>query len=213
MNEASGQMVRTFYFEEDLGHGDRIISASWAHSNKVPSLGGLVKTHKEELKMRPVCYAKASQCHNGPLTSLLGIALNLFIEAADRDTRTEVESTEELYHAIKQTNDNTNRDEGQKGPFQNNGSLEFSSLDVKNFYPSIHPSIHIDVAAEEVKLEVMESEAEVQGVNYEEAALFLACTMSQEDIDREGLTHAVHRRKKVKGVGLELPVKVLLKVQ
>ena len=205
--------MRTFYFEEDLGHGDRIISASWAHSNKVPSLGGLVKTHKEELKMRPVCYAKASQCHNGPLTSLLGIALNLFIEAADRDTRTEVESTEELYHAIKQTNDNTNRDEGQKGPFQNNGSLEFGSLDVKNFYPSIHPSIHIDVAVEEVKLEVMESEAEVQGVNYEEAALFLACTMSQEDIDREGLTHAVHRRKKVKGVGLELPVKVLLKVQ
>ena len=69
------------------------------------------------------------------------------------------------------------------------------SLDVKNFYPSID----VDVAAEEVKLEVIESTAEVEGVNYEEAALFLACTMSQEDIDREGLNLVVHRRKKKKG--------------
>ena len=46
----------------------------------------------------------------------------------------------------------------------------------------------------------MESEAEEEGVNFEEAALLLACTMSQEDIDREGLKHVVHRRKKTKGV-------------
>ena len=101
LNAAASQMVRTFNFGEDWGHRDRINSASWAHSNKVPSLGGLVKTHKEELKMRPVSYAKSHQCSNGPLANLLGIALDPFIEAADRDNSTEVESTEELCHAIR----------------------------------------------------------------------------------------------------------------
>ena len=87
------------------------------------------------------------------------------------------------------------KDGVQKGPFQRDGSLEVGSLDVKNFYPSID----VKVAAEEIKLEVIESEAEVEGVDFEEAALLLACTMSQEDIDKEGLQHVVHRRKKKKG--------------
>ena len=68
-------------------------------------------------------------------------------------------------------------------------------MDVKNFYPSID----VNVAAEEIKLEVMESEADVNGVNYEEAALFLACTMTQDELDGEGLTHVVHRRRTKNG--------------
>ena len=48
LNGAAAQMVRTFNFGEEWQF------ASWAHCNKVPSLGGLVKTHKAELKMRPV---------------------------------------------------------------------------------------------------------------------------------------------------------------
>ena len=195
LNAAARQMVRTFNFGGDWGHEDRINSASWAHSNKVPSLGGLVKTHKEELKMRPVCYAKSNQCPNGPLANLLCISLDPFIEAADGGNRTEAESTEELCNAIGTTNSKIERNGVQTGPFQKDGELAVGSLDVQNFYPSID----IEVAAEEVKLEVMESEAEVEGVNYEEAALFLACTMSQEEIDSEGLSHVVHRRSKKKG--------------
>ena len=49
--------------------------------------------------------------------------------------------------------------------------------------------------AEEAKLEIMESKVELEGVNTKEVALFLACSMSQEEIDREGLTHVVHRRR------------------
>ena len=163
LNAAARQMVRTFNFGGDWGHEDRINSASWAHSNKVPSLGGLVKTHKEELKMRPVCYAKSNQCPNGPLANLLCITLDPFIEAADGDNRTEAESNEELCNAIGTTNSKIKRNGIQTGPFQKDGELVVGSLDVQNFYPSID----IEVAAEEVKLEVMESEAEVEGVNYE----------------------------------------------
>ena len=61
---------------------------------------------------------------------------------------------------------------------------------------SFYPSIDVKVAAEEVNLEVIELLAEVEGVYDEEAALFLACTMSQEDVDREGLQHVFHRMKK-----------------
>ena len=64
-----------------------------------------MKTHKEEMKMRPFYYAKSKQCPIGPLAKLLGIVFDPFIEAADRGNRTEVESTEELCIAIRETNE------------------------------------------------------------------------------------------------------------
>ena len=188
-------MVRAFNFGQEWCHEDRIKSASRAQFNKVPSLGGLVKTHKEELKVRPVCFAKCNQCPNGPLACLLCLALDPFVEAADGGNRTEVESTEELCHEIGKANKKILKDGPRRGTFQRNGNLEVGSLDVKNFYPSID----VNLAAEEVKLEVMESEAEVAGVDYEEAALFLACTMTEEELSREGLTHVVHKRKNKNG--------------
>ena len=195
LNAAANQMVRTFNFGQEWSHEDRIKSASWAQFNKVPSLGGLVKTHKEELKLRPVCYAKCNQCPNGPLACLLCVALDPFIDGADRDQRTEVESTEELCHEIGVANQRITRNGPRKGSYQGNGKLEVGSLDVKNFYPSID----VNVAAEEVKEEILESEVEVNGVNYEEAALFIACTLTQDEIDKEGLTHVIHRRKCING--------------
>ena len=110
------------------------------------------------------------------------------------NNRTEVESTEELCHEIGVANSRIAEAGLRRGPFKD-GSLEVGSLDVKNVYPSID----IDVAADEVKQEILESEVEVSGVNYEEAALFLACTMTQDEVDSEGLTHVVHRRSKTKG--------------
>ena len=117
------------------------------------------------------------------------------MEAADGDSRTEVESTKELCHEIGEANTKILKDGPMRCTFQRNGNLEVGSLDVKNFYPSID----VNLAAEEVKLEVMESEAEVAGVDYEEAALFLACTMTEEELSREGLTHVVHKRKNKNG--------------
>ena len=196
LNGAANQMVRTFKFGEEWNHEDRIKSASSAQFNKVPSLGGLVKTHKTELKMRPVCYAKCSQCPNGPLAYLLSTVLDPIIEAADKDNRTEVESTEELCSRICEANARIELEGPRRGCFQQDGRLEVGSMDVKSFYPSID----VEVAAEEVKKEILESEVNFEGVNYEEAALFLACTMTQEQIDAEGLQNVVHRRKKKTGV-------------
>ena len=76
-----------------------------------------MKTHTEELKMRPFCHAKSKQCPIGPLAKLLGIVFDPFIEAADRDNRTEVESTEELCIAIRETNEKIEKDGVPRGSF------------------------------------------------------------------------------------------------
>ena len=75
------------------------------------------------------------------------------------------------------------------------GSLIIGNMDVDAFYPNLD----IEVVAEEAKMEVIESEVDVDGVDIEEVALFLACSMTQEQIDREGLTNVVHIRRNKKG--------------
>ena len=64
------------------------------------------------------------------------------------------------------------------------------SKDVEAFYPSMD----VDLAAEEVKLEVEESDIEVE-MDTVEAALYIACTMTPAEIEEEGLTHVVHKRR------------------
>ena len=41
----------------------------------------------------------------------------------------------------------------------------------------------------------MESDVELEGVDWTEVALFIACAMTQEQIDQEGLTHVIHKRR------------------
>ena len=55
------------------------------------------------------------------------------------------------------------------------------STDAEAFYPSID----IAMAAEEV----IESEVKIDGVDMEEVALYLACTMTQEEIDKKKVVH------------------------
>ena len=59
---------------------------------------------------------------------------------------------------------------------------------------SFYPEMDIEEAAKEARLEVEESDLEVE-VNTTEVALFLACSMNQEESDEEGLKEVVHRRR------------------
>ena len=63
-------------------------------------------------------------------------------------------------------------------------------LDVESFYPKMN----VEEAAKEARLEIEESPLEVE-VDTVEVALFLACSMSQEEIDEAGLKELVHRRR------------------
>ena len=79
-------------------------------------------------------------------------------------------------------------------------------MDVEAYYPNMD----IDVVADEAKAEVMESAITVDGIDMTEVALFLACTMTQTEIDNEELGRVVHRRKKNRGANLDYPAKQLL---
>ena len=57
-----------------------------------------------------------------------------------------------------------------------------------------YPNIDIDVAAEQTRLEVKESDLEIE-LNSEEDTVFIACTMSQEEINSRGMSHVVHKRR------------------
>ena len=194
-NGAAAQILKAFRVGAEWGHENRHKSAYSARHYMVPSLSQQVKDHKETLKTRPVCRARADQAPNGPLAALVGDILDPFIREADRGNRTEVISTEELCHETELVNDRIKKDGPKTGPFQRNGNLVIGSKDAEAFYPNSD----IDVAANEAKLEIMESELEIKGLDTEELALFLACTMTQEEIDQEGLTHVVHKRRNKKG--------------
>ena len=147
------------------------------------------------MKTRPVCRARADQAPNGPLAALVGDILDPFIQEADVANRTEMISTEDLCHVTEETNEKIRSEGLSTGPFQRAGQLVIGSKDAEAFYPNID----VDVAAEEAKLEIMESEVKLEGVNLEEVALFLACTRTQEEIDQDGLGHVVHKRRSNRG--------------
>ena len=106
------------------------------------------------------------------LGELICNILDPFVEEADKGRRTELKSTEVLCHEIKATNERISRDGAKKGPFQEAGNLVIGSKDVKAFYPNMD----VELAAEEVKLEVEESDIDIE-MDPTEAALFIACTL------------------------------------
>ena len=189
-NGAATQMLRAFKFGEDWGHQDRFKSACGAESNEIPNLSQYVKDHKETLVTRPVCKAQVKQAPNGPLADLVCEVLGPFAEEADKMRRTEVKSTEELSSELVAMNKRIKEDGLRRGEFQGVGKLIIGSKDVKAHYPEMD----VDVAAEEAKIEIEESELEVE-VDPVELALFLACSMTQDEIDGEGLGAVVHKRR------------------
>ena len=69
----------------------------------------------------------------------------------------EVLSTEELCHEIGEVNRRISTEGMRAGPFQQAGGLIVGSSDVKSFYPEMD----IEVVADELMAEVMESELEL----------------------------------------------------
>ena len=113
---------------------------------------------------------------------------------ADKGRRTDVKSTEELCAEFKAANERMTKDGVRRGPFQLGGSLVVGSKDVSAHYPNID----IDVAAEEVKKEIEESDLKIE-VNTAELALYLASSTTQAKVDAEGLEDVVHKRRHKRG--------------
>ena len=72
----------------------------------------------------------------------------------------------------------------------------FTSMDVVGLYPNMN----IKRCAEECGQEIMESKVEYKNIDFEMAGKFIASNMTQEDIDKEGLSRIIPRRKSKFGV-------------
>ena len=76
---------------------------------------------------------------------------------------------------------------------------------------SHYPEMDVHVAAEEAKKEIEESTLEIE-VDTDELALFIACSMTQQEIDSEGLKDVVHSRRFKAGARPGLTCKAITSV-
>ena len=162
--------------------------ATHSTNTPAPPMYGLRKDHKvtEDLEkgppVRPVC--GANQAPNSRLSNFISRIINDFADAAEIGT--ECRSSEEMRAAFERYND---------GEPEEKKKCAIMSMDVKALYPSMEWN-EIIVAVKEM---VENSKEVVRNVDYEEVGKYLAVTMSKEEIDSEGLSNVIPKRKKETG--------------
>ena len=70
-----------------------------------------------------------------------------------------------------------------------------ASMDVTSLYPSIDQQDLADI----VRKTFLESDMKVDNVDYKAASLYLALTVSKEELEKDGLQQWVPRRTTIKG--------------
>ena len=184
MNHHMKQFNRMFNVGSAHNHESRVTSATHSTNMPAPPLYGLRKDHKVTENMtkgppvRPVC--GADQAPNSRLGNFLSRIVNDFADAASIDT--ECRSSEEMRAAFEQYNNN-NPEVRKK--------CAVLSMDVKALYPSMDWE-EIIVSVREM---IENSKEDIENVDYNEIGKYLAVTLTEEDIAREGLEHVVPKRK------------------
>ena len=148
--------------------------------NELPPVYGLRKDHKKASNeekgppVRPVC--SATNAYNSKLAHLI----NTYLANIWKNEEENCASTEELLAEFDAINEKGTR----QGYF-------IGSADVVALYPSLDIKKVTDVVADMIK----ESNVTLEGVNYEEAGLYLAITRDSEDLARAGIEDLCPRRK------------------
>ena len=171
------------------GHRDRVKKALLSHDSSAPVLRGHRKDHKAAAPgleeqgppMRPVVNAKRGAIAR--LSHLLSKLVAIVAEEADTDKV--CENTEEVMEAIEKINEEPN----------NNNDIIIGSLDVKGLYPSLE----VERAAEIVRGMVASSAVDVENVDFDELAKYIAINVSDVEIEQSGMRDLVHTRRFTKG--------------
>ena len=194
LNASCAQLARVMRTGRDYQHEDRVKSAITVSNSKIPALGQLLKDHKPEVipgegpVSRPVGYA--SEAPNGPLSDLTGKVLGPFIKEMNNRVKTEAGSTEDVKAGIQDVNEMINRNGMRAGPFQQAGNLVTSSLDFDAYFPSLD----IEKCATLAEETIANSNVNIN-CDPNELALFIACSQSEESIEKAGLQQVVHKRR------------------
>ena len=161
---------------------DRITGATNSTNTPAPPMYGLRKDHKESAPVRPVC--NGSQSPNNPLSHFMSRVVNDYADAANIGT--ECRSSQEMRAEFEIFNKNE--------PMTRKKCCVLS-MDVNALYPSMEWDEIINAVRELIE----ESEEEVESVDWNTMARYLAVCMSSEEIEEEKLQHVIPKRKKETG--------------
>ena len=183
------QFNRMFHVGATWGHERRVANATTATNVPPPPLYGLRKDHKpvppgQEESGPPLrALAGARQSPNSRLGHFLSNIVNDYVDCAG--VKSECRSSEEMRAAFQEFNrlDSTTR-----------MKCKTISMDVKALYPSMSwPEI---ITA--IKEMITESEMEIKNVDWKEVGKYLAVMMTEQEIQEEGLTHVVPKRRGIR---------------
>ena len=99
----------------------------------------------------------------------------------------EVQSKEEFLRNIKEINKSLRVVDPEEVAI---GSMDFTAL---------YPSLDQKTSARMAKEAYLESEFEVESIDWKAASLYLALTVSRQELVKEGISHLVARRKQGRG--------------
>ena len=172
----------------------RLKSALMNQNTYPPSLYFTIKDHKqmvagEPLPARPVC--GATRAHNGQLGFMLVKVLDGVSDILAKQHDYESCDTQDTLAAMESKVNN-----------QNTRDLVIFSTDVKSLYPSLDAKQCVAIITKLVK----ESRLVIEGINWDQAALYLAVTLTSDKVQEFGLQEVVPTWKKAGGRAFGLSI-------
>ena len=181
----------------DWNHCDRMRETCINHSCSVASMYLLIKDHKTVKKgelpsTRPVCSGCSSMGVH--LSNLLSEIIDAI--ASSMDGSIEVISTEDLLHKIDEYNKQVERDDHQGlGEKQENEKVVMNGADATALYPNLEGR----QGGRLVRDAFMKSNLNIDGVNYKEAARYVAMRYDPFEVRKMALERIIPKRKYRKG--------------
>ena len=177
------QLARVLGLCESQNCARQLKSALLNQNTLPPSLYLTVKDHKPRVEGKPLparAVCGAMRAHNGQLGFMLAKVVDAVSDNLAKRHGTEINSKEDMLATIEEK--------------INMENLVFISSDVEKLYPSLQPRESAAICAKLVR----ESDPlVVEGVDWEEACLYLAVTLSTDKVAELGLEQVVPVWKKV----------------
>ena len=186
MNQHLYQFNRMFRVGATWGHEERVTGASTSSNVPPPAAYGLRKDHKPVTPgqehvgpdVRPI--VGATEAPNSRFSHFLSKILCDYADSSENSH--ECLSSEEMRSAFEKFND---MDESTKK------KCSIISMDVKSLYPSMG----WDAMVTAVKEMIMDSKMIIENVDWREISKYIAVEISAEEIEAEGLTLVIPKRK------------------
>ena len=168
------------------GQLDRIAGASTSTNIPSPALYGVRKDHKSVLPGQesfgpPIrSVVGATEAPNSRFGHFLSMLVNNYADCEGHSH--EFDSPEDMRAAFEEYNSCT---------VENRDQFRIVGMDVKALYPSMKWAAIMKAVREMIEM----SEMEIDNVDWQEVGKYLAVMLSEEEIETEGLSLVVPKRK------------------